>query len=198
MASITPASPRSSRARLRACGLYLLAMLGLGSGLAHADDFEVRSAATSMVDQVYVLDADIRYNFSERALNALANGVPLTLRMDITIERERSWWMDSAVAELEQRYEIEYHALSGLHVLRNLNSGASEVYPTLHGALYALGDVRDLPVIDENLLDEDASYIISMRVELDIESLPSPLRPFAYITPAWWLNSDWYTWSLRP
>lgn len=198
MAFITRASPRSDCARLRAWGLCLFALLSLGSTLARAADFEVRSAVTSLVNQVYVLDANINYEFSERALNALANGVPLTLRMDITIERERNWWPDGVVAELEQRYQIQYHALSGLHVLRNLNSGASEVYATLQGALYALGDVRDLPVIDEKLLDEDASYIISIRVELDIESLPSPLRPFAYVTPAWWLASDWYTWSLRP
>ncbi len=198
MAFITRASPRSSRARLRVWGLCLFALLGLVSGVAHAARFEVHSASTSLVNQVYVLNAGISYEFSERALNALANGVPLTLRMDITIEHERNWWPDSTVAELEQRYQLQYHALSGLHVLRNVNSGASEVYPTLRGALYALGDVRDLPVIDEKLLDGDARYIISIRVQLDIESLPSPLRPFAYITPAWWLSSDWYTWSLRP
>jgi hypothetical protein len=198
MAFITRASARSSRALIRACWLCLFTVLGLDSGPAYASDFVVRAAGTSIVNQVYVLDADIDYSFSERALNALANGVPLTLRMHIKIEREYNWWPDSLAAELEQRYEIQYHALSGLHVLENLNSGASEVYPTLHSALLALGSVRDLPVIDEKLLDEDADYVIAMRVHLDIEALPSPLRPFAYITPAWWLNSDWYTWSLRP
>lgn len=198
MAFITRASPRSDRARLRTWGLYLFALLSLGSTLAHAAEFEVRSASTRLVDQVYVLDADIHYELSERALNALANGVPLTLRMDITIERQRNWWLNSIVAELEQRYHLQFHALSGSYILRNLNSGASEVYSSLQGALHALGDVRDLPVIDEKLLAKDASYLIAIRAALDIESLPSPLRPFAYITPAWWLNSDWYTWSLRP
>ncbi|MCK9530296.1 MAG: DUF4390 domain-containing protein [Gammaproteobacteria bacterium] len=178
--------------------MALLVALCLGSAGARAGEFVVRSAATGLVNQVHVLDADIDYQFSERALTALANGVPLTLRMHITIERERDWLPDPQVAELKQRYEIQYHALSGLHVLTNLNSGASEVYLTLHSALRALGDVRDLPVIDDNLLAPDARYRIAMRVDLDIEALPSPLRPFAYITPAWWLSSDWYTWSLRP
>lgn len=197
MAFITRALPRSSGLAW-ACGVALLVALCLGSAGARASEFVVRSAATGLVNQVHVLDADIDYQFSERALTALANGVPLTLRMHITIERERDWLPDPQVAELKQRYEIQYHALSGLHVLTNLNSGASEVYLTLHSALRALGDVRDLPVIDDNLLAPDARYRIAMRVDLDIEALPSPLRPFAYITPAWWLSSDWYTWSLRP
>jgi hypothetical protein len=197
MAFITRASPRSSRFAW-ACGVALLVALNLGSAGARAGEFVVRSATTGLVNQVHVLDADIDYRFSERALTALANGVPLTLRMHITIERERNWLPNQRVAELRQRYEIQYHALSGLHVLTSLNSGASEVYLTLHSALRALGDIRDLPVIDDKLLKPDTHYTIAMRVDLDIEALPSPLRPFAYITPAWWLSSDWYTWSLRP
>jgi hypothetical protein len=47
-------------------------------------------------------------------------------------------------------------------------------------------------------VDSGEEYEVLIHAELDIEALPSPLRPLAYITPAWRLNSDWYSWSLTP
>ena len=34
-------------------------------------------------------------------------------------------------------------------------------------------------------------------VELDVEALPPPLRPIAYTSGAWRLNSDWHKWDIR-
>ncbi len=62
----------------------------------------------------------------------------------------------------------------------------------------AMGTLSDFPLLDAQLINEGKRYEVLMQAELDIESLPSPLRLLAYITPSWRLNSDWYTWSLTP
>ena len=38
-------------------------------------------------------------------------------------------------------------------------------------------------------------YRAGLSVRLDIESLPLPLRPVAYVTPAWYLESPVYKWT---
>jgi hypothetical protein len=186
--------------------LRLLASM-LGAGLcsaiclapaAHASDFFINGIHTEVREGVYLLDADIDYRFSDEALRALSNGVPLTIQLTIEIERVRNWWLDAEVAALEQRYSLQYHALSHQYLLRNLNSGAFYSFPHYQAAVRALGSLRLLPLLDSKLILADEKYKASMRVELDIEALPSPLRPVAYITPAWHLKSDWYTWSLIP
>ena len=199
MASITPAfANRTDPPRWRRwLGALLLGLAGLQPAQA-ADGFAVEDASTRLAEGVYLLDADLEFRFSEQAIQALRNGVPLTLRVDIEVGRDRWWWLDATVATLEQRYRIKYHAFSDKYLVHNFNSGAFYTYPTLAGAVNALGRIRDLPLLDQKLVEEDEEYEVAIRVYLDIEALPSPLRPIAYITPAWHLTSEWTLWSLQP
>ena len=190
-------SLRHSWLRLRNRLRLFAAALCLATNV-YASDFFITDIHTHIEDGVYLLNADVDYRFGDETLQALSNGVPLTIHLTIEIDRVRNWWTDANIATLEQRYSLQYHALSHQYLLRNLNSGAFYSYPHYHAAVEALGSLRDLPLIDSKLILDNESYSASMRVELDIEALPSPLRPVAYITPAWRLRSDWYTWSLTP
>jgi hypothetical protein len=193
----------STRALRRPAPADAVAALALWLGLLlapplHAADFFITGIHTRLQDNVYLLDANIDYRFSDEALEALDNGVPLTFQLNIEIQRKRRWWLDAEVADLQQRYRLQYHALSHQYLLQNLNSGAFYAFHTLSAARDAMGTLRDYPLLDEQLVEEGEEYEVLLQTELDIEALPSPLRPLAYITPAWRLNSDWYTWSLTP
>lgn len=166
--------------------------------MAHAEAFVITSASTEINQQFYQLDARIEYRFTPDVLAALNNGVPLTLRMDIEVQRKRRWWLDETIATLEQRYRLSYHAFSEQYLVRNLNSGALYTFPTLGLAVSALGTLNGLPLLDTKFIEPDNQYEVELRTSLDIEALPAPLRPIAYITPAWRLSSDWYQCSLTP
>lgn len=195
MVFITPASSRVSDSLLRAGCLCLL--LAVAQPLLAAP-FGIANVSVRLHEQVYLLSADIHYDFSAEALEALHNGVPLTIRIDIEIEKTREWLWNSTLASLQQGFSLQYHALSHQYVLQNLNSGALYAFHNREAAFAALGQLRDLPLLDRQLLLEQQPYLIKLRARLDIESLPSPLRPIAYITPAWRLKSDWYRWSFTP
>jgi hypothetical protein len=202
MAFITLASKSSSRRHPPlARWLHLLAItlcLAATGPHARAADFAITGIHTEIREGVYVLDADIDYHFSDEALRALSNGVPLTVQLSLEIERLRKWWLNEKIATLEQRYSLQHHALTHQYLLRNLNSGAFYSLPHYPAAVEALGTLRDLPLLDAKLILPDERYQVALRVELDIEALPSPLRPVAYITPDWHLQSDWYEWFLTP
>lgn len=178
-------------------GLLIAALLYSSPG--HAEPaFEIKHAETILIDKVYHINANMKYRFSDEALNALKNGVPLIILLDIEVEKKRGWWwVNKNVATLEQGYLLLYHALSEKFVLHNLNSGTQENYSTLDSALYALGNLQQLPILDADLLEKDADYIFRIRSYLDIESLPPPMRPLAYVSSQWQLESDWYTWILN-
>lgn len=163
-----------------------------------AEEFTIHDIYIRLEENVYRLDATIDYRLSDEAIEALDNGVPLTFQLDIEIERKRRWWLDATIASLQQRYQLRYHPLSHQYLLHNVNSSAFYSFPTLQGALEALGDLNDFPLLDKQLIETAEEYEVLLRTELDIEALPSPLRPLAYITPDWRLGSDWYTWSLKP
>lgn len=202
MDSITHALKSCTANRLSGVGQILRHTLLLGicamASPAHASEFVITEIDTHLHDNVYLLDADIDFHFSDEALEALDNGVPLTVQLNIEINRVRNWWLDVEIATLQQRYTLQYHALSHQYLLQNLNSGAYYAYHTLDAALVAMGTLRDFPLLDAKLVEPGNSYEVDLQAELDIEALPSPLRPLAYVTPAWRLESDWYTWSLTP
>ncbi len=163
-----------------------------------AEGFQVRSADSKLVERVYMLDARIDYRFSEPTLEALQNGVPLIVLVDIEVEQVRKWWFNKTIAELQQGYLLLYHALTEKYIINNLNSGVQKNYDSLGSALAALGRIDDLPLLDANLVKMDEQYQVNLQTYLDLEALPAPMRPIAYISSQWRLESDWYQWPLKP
>ncbi len=159
--------------------------------------FSIQSLETRMQDRVYLLTANFNYHFSREAIEALEHGVPLLILVDIEIRSPRWWWKDITTAELEQGYLLLYHALSESYVVHNLNSGTQNNFVRLDHALTFLSSIKNLPILDANLLDPKKEYYLRVRTHLDIESLPAPMRPLAYISSDWQLSSDWYEWPLQ-
>lgn len=178
--------------------LLLIALLCiLIPALSHAQGFKVLSAETTLKKDVFHLEAKMDLSFSDDALEALRSGVPLIVLVNIEVEEDRSWWWDKTIAELEQGYLLLYHALSEKYIIHNLNSGSQQNYNSLSTAINSLSNINDLPLIDKNLLEEGDDYYVRLRIYLDIESLPAPMRPIAYISSQWQLESDWFSWPLK-
>jgi len=192
---LLPATP-DLRVYTLAAALCLLTLLTPPPAQA-AEAFVIKSLETRLRNNVYSFSTHIEYRFSNEARMALKNGVPLIILLNIEVQEER-WYWNKTIAELEQGYLLIYHALSKKFILHNLNSGTQTDYSSLDDALHALGHIENLPLIDAKLLQPENRYILRLRSELDIESLPAPMRPLAYISSDWRLQSDWYTWPLTP
>ena len=177
-------------------GFIVFLGLLLTSPPAWTAGFNIIRATTRLEQAVYVLDADIAYDLSPAVADALNNSVPLTIQLDMQVQRNRPMLWDETVAELQQRFRITYHALAQQYVVANLNSDQQYSFPTRAAAFEFVGRIRDFPLLDRSLLQPGQRYIVSLRAELDIEALPAPLRPQAYLSTAWRLTSDWYTWPL--
>ncbi len=181
--------------------LYWLLMLCVFGTAAYGetlDGFHVRTASTTLVQGVYQLSARMDLPLSEEVLEALANGVSITLVLDMTVERKRRYFLwNESVASLEQRYRLTFHSLTEQYQVTNLNTAVKETYPDLSHALRAVGDLDNFPMIDRRLLYMQERYNVGLRVRLDIESLPSPLRLVAYISNSWRLASPWYLFPLN-
>lgn len=173
-----------------------LALLALLTAVAWAAGFEVLSASTRLEGGVYRLNAQIQYRFSGAAREALQNGVPLTIELEMEVRRRRPWLWDETVYALAQRFRLEYHTLSRQYLVSNLNSGERRAFATREGALQFMGRIADFPLLDQSLLDPNERYEGALRAWLDLDALPTPLRLFAYISDDWRLASEWRLWRL--
>ncbi len=160
--------------------------------------FEVRSADLQLKDGVYHLNAHLDLPVSDAVRRGLAEGVPLTIELDLDIERVRQLLPNSRVAELTQRYHLQYNAVSARYTLRNDNSGQQESLSTVDAAIEHLSEVRGLPVLDKALITADRRYEASVRAKIDYGSVPFTLRVVMFWVNDWHRESDWYTWTLQP
>ena len=189
--------------RLRAAVISAFVALALAATaiaqdrIDHAGYFEVRSASTSLDDGVRMLEARLQLVLSTEALDALNAGVPITIELQTQVIRSRRFMPDALDAELATRFELEYRPLSQRYLVRNLNSGDQDSFATLYSALNNLGRINALPIIDDELLRPDKEYRARVRVMLQTQQYPAPLRLVFFWRSQWHLQSEWFEWTLR-
>ena len=160
--------------------------------------FEVRSADLQLKDGVYHLNARIDLPVGDAVRRGLVEGVPLSIVLDIDIERVRQLLPNSRVAELTQRYHLQYNAVSARFILRNDNSGQQGSLGTIDAALEQLSEIHGLPVLDKSLMAADRRYEANVRAKIDYGTVPFSLRMLMFWVNEWHRESDWYTWTLQP
>ena len=202
--------PRCKSADLAARATLQLLRLTLGvavlsPGDAHAGPavptgrgFVVEHATLRPAGAAYVADARINFAFSEDNLEAMRNGVALTVVIEIEVRRKRGQWWNETLAARDVRYRIGTNVLTGRYRIRNLEDGSARNFRSLEEMMETLGHLESVPVISRARLSADFRYAARIRARLDIEALPSPMRPIAYLSPNWRLNSGWFEWGLDP
>jgi len=179
-----------------ACAALILALPLRAEGLAGR--FEVRSADLELQGGVYHLNARIDLPISEAVRHGLVEGVPLTLEVDLDIERVRQLLPNSRVAELTQRYRLQYNAVTARYILRNENSGQQESLGTVDEAIAHLSEVHSLPALDRALIAADRRYEGRVKARIDFGTVPFTLRLLMFWVSDWHRESDWYAWTFQP
>ncbi len=161
------------------------------------DDFNVRDVHTHLENGVYLLNATIDAKFSAEALEALENGVPLTIVIHFQVRCVKAWLWEDSLLDQQRRYVIRYKPLADGYEVYPLPGEHGRRFVTREAALRAFGELTDLALINQDRLQPDTDYEVQIKVFLDIEALPLPLRPIAYLKPSWQLASRWSKWPLN-
>lgn len=185
-----------NRPLLRRLGLAVL-LLCL-SGALSAAGIVISQAASRLQDDTFVIDAEIDYVFSDVALEALENGVPLTVDLHVQVRRDGAWIWEADIVDFRLRRQLRFLPLASSYQVIDIASGDKRRFLTRLAAIDALGEIRSLPVVAVDQLTAGETYSMEIRSELDIEALPVPLRPTAYMSSGWKLSSDWSEWRIRP
>jgi hypothetical protein len=174
----------------------LAAVLLLVSAAVCATGFAVTRAETRVDGDVIRLDAQIDYGFSDPALEALDNGVPLTVEVHIQVRGTDDWLWDRSLVDRRLRYRIRYKPLSERYLVSQLPGEKGRTYVSRDAAVAALGEIDGLALLGLARLDPQKDYEVQINASLDLEELPLPLRPVAYLRSAWKQSTGWTKWPL--
>jgi hypothetical protein len=170
---------------------------------------EITQAQTSLRGDSYVLSADIDYQLSDTAKEALQHGVPLFWSLHIKVMQQRDIIWNKTVAETVIRYRLQYHALLNMYRVVIIDpaadiythreqNGDSYNFSTLSAALDLMATLHNVPIIKQADIAPEHHYFIQIKANFERDALPLPLRPIAYTNPQWYLSSNWTTWDLLP
>ena len=174
-----------------------MAALGLAMLGDAAADFKIVDVQPKFTEQSLTFSGNLDLGLSPKVEEALAKGIPLEVVIDVRLYHRRRYLWDKNIASWTLRRRIQYHALSGQYLISE-GEGESETRESLltqQEALKQLGSLSDLKLALA-ATPSDGDYYTDIRVSLDIEALPTPLRPVAYTSFAWHLNSGWTSWKV--
>jgi hypothetical protein len=177
----------------------LLAAALLALALPAAADFKVAELQPRLAGKTLVLNGKLDLALTPKVEEALTKGIRLDVTIDVRLYRKRWYVWNQGVGRWTLHRRIWYHALSGQYLVSaGPDADARESHGSMLEALRALGALDDLklPLAAEAPAEDD--YSVELRASLDIEALPAPLRPVAYTSLDWRLNSGWTAWKLAP
>lgn len=181
--------------RLFRVGLIsLLLLLAPLSAMSQISPFEVKSANTQLNGNVFFLNAVFDISLPAYITSAVDQGFKLPILMEVEIYKQKNYWFDQRVIYIKQQYQLDYHPLLDRISVYDINSGSELFYSSLAEAIQKISVVLNFPMLDKNNLSENEAYKSRLRIGIDLEELPIPLKSSSLWENNWDLASDWYEW----
>lgn len=147
--------------------------------------------------QDIVVSGNLGLTLGKTAEEALENGLPLVFIVEAGIVMPGRLWWDKKIWSESYVLDIQYHALSDQYLVKNAQNSFPRAFLTRDSAIHALGRLDNLKLVSKSRIKDTMTSQLKMRIRLDTQALPVPLRPLAFVSEKWRLISDWKTWPLR-
>ena len=175
----------------------LFLLITMWSSAASSEGFSIDKIEARLDGQSIQVDGNLTLKLTDDVKKALSKSIPLQLNLEFVLRRVRNYIWDKELAVWTVPIAISYKPVSGEYVVSRpdlLNQ--EEAFDNEHAALERLGVFNDLSLPLPQTLRDDKKYILEARVKLDLGQLPAMMRPLAYFSSSWHLNSKWTEWPL--
>ena len=176
-------------------GLLLLAFI---HGARADDGIVVQSVSSTLLDNVCYVDARIDFNLHEDLQEALDHGVDLDVRIIIRVREQRKWFRDRLYKQEMIEFKLDHLLLSNVYIVTDIGASRQRQFDTLENALNYLGTLDRYPLFENKTGLAGTNLRGSLKAELNVENLPPPLKPVAFLLDKWSSASDWHRWMIHP
>ena len=160
-----------ARIAIAACFALLLALM---PGAARAEGVELAQLSAHRADDGLELSFATRFDLSRAAEDALHKGVPLYFVAEATVLRNRWYWRDARVGQVERTWRLAWQPLTRQY--RVSTGGLHQSFATLEEALTALRGISGWHLADAKDIEDGGSYYLEFSYRLDVSQLPRPMQ----------------------
>jgi len=182
--------------RIKKIELIFIILAVYVNQFVYADGVNINSSITYIDNNTYYLDASSELNLTEESYRALRQGISFEIHTNFQLLKKRKWLWNKIIFKKKLIYRLEHKPLTENFLVTNLNTGIVNYYKNLDAAVNAICNISKMKLFNKNVLQKNIKYLARIRLYLDIDSLPSPLRPRAYFSSDWDISSQWYRWEI--
>ena len=177
--------------------ILLLLFLYIQVHQAFAAQITISELESKNESDAYFISAKFNINFNDEILEALIHGIPLTFNIELQTKAKHNWLPDQTITSSVISHQLLYQPLTDDYLTINLKTGVRTFYDTLAAASLNIGHLKNQKLVDSYLLVDDLEYNGLVRMYLDRDKLPSPMRPQAYFSDKWQLETEWHKWKIK-
>ncbi len=172
------------------CATLLLAFSLQFVSAQAADGIEIEQAHLEDSSEGYRLSSTFAFDLNRGLEDALTRGIPLYFTTEIEITKPRWYWFDAKEVVDTQTIRISYNVLTRQYHAA-ITGRLQQSFPTLDDALSLVRRPNRWVVADRNELKVGQTYLVAIRMQLDVAQLPKPFQVHALNSSDWRLTSNW-------
>lgn len=195
-------TPRFSHFAL--CWLLTVVLLGLVLPLrtAHAADIvEITKAQIESTEDGYKLASGFNFDLNRGLEDAVTRGFKLYFTTDVELTRRRWYWFDEKTQNTAQTVRISYDLITRKYHAAvyhpSSNGRLQQSFDSLEDALSLVRRPARWVVAEKGMLKPGETYLVGVRMRLDLDQLSKPFQVHALNNSDWRLSSDWKHFSYK-
>lgn len=175
----------------------LACLLSIASPAVQAAEVEIIEAHLENSDEGYKLAAAYSFELNRGLEDAIVRGVPLYFTTEVEIRRPRWYWFDEHAVTASETIRISYNVLTRQYRAAINNSNLQQSFNSLEDAMSLVRRPGRWVVAPPGTLKPGETYIVGLRMGLDVAQLPKPFQVNAINNSDWRLTSDWRYFHFR-
>ena len=144
-----------------------------------------------------LLFATVKNCFTEEMLEGVRNGIPLTFRFNIQLDKIRNKWFDVTLVEETINHTLSYDAIKESYQVAFSEKNKPQVTRSQDKAKQLMAELSGLKVIAHKELIPDAPYALQIKTTLVENTLPLGMHYVLPFTSLWNFETDWRTIEFR-
>jgi hypothetical protein len=149
-----------------------------------------------LLNGVYYSNIDIEFVFSQEYLEALNSGLVFDIDLDFLVVNVRKRRLNREIGKLSQKYTLKYNAFTQRYTILNVNTGREVSRSSVGSALQYLGSIRNLPTIDDSLINIDQNYQVYLQVSTRAQGVPNWIKALTFWRDNLDFVTEWIQWPL--
>jgi hypothetical protein len=138
-----------------------------------------------------LLFAAVKQCFTDEMLEGVRNGIPLTFRFDIELEKIRRNWFDATVIGHKINHTLSYDPLKEQYQVAFAEKDRPEVTRSLQEAKRMMAELNGLEIFATKTLVSGAPYALSIKATLVENTFPLGMHSIIPFASLWNFETDW-------